>query len=98
MSEKKFYNVWYIKDSRWTNARSQDANNPKKLSFEEANEWLTLYCSPTGFEVREITCQAATSNDPSMSLPNNYICITCKNDRLNKTEKSCWSCGEKISP
>lgn len=27
---------------------------------------------------------------------NNHICPTCKNDRVSKSEKSCWKCGNKL--
>lgn len=29
-------------------------------------------------------------------LINNHTCVQCGNTRLNKKEKSCWSCGTKI--
>jgi len=29
---------------------------------------------------------------------NNYTCKMCSNNRLNKKEKSCWSCGTAIKP
>lgn len=27
---------------------------------------------------------------------NNHVCPTCKNNRVSKTENSCWSCGNKL--
>ena len=27
-----------------------------------------------------------------------YVCLRCKNSKLSKTEKSCWSCGELVKP
>ena len=32
----------------------------------------------------------------AVPLINNHVCPSCKNDRLNKSEKSCWKCGAKL--
>jgi len=34
---------------------------------------------------------------PSATLINDYVCKRCKNNRLSRIEKSCWSCGETIT-
>jgi uncharacterized paraquat-inducible protein A len=27
---------------------------------------------------------------------NNHVCPSCRNDRVNKSEKSCWKCGNPL--
>lgn len=34
---------------------------------------------------------------PTQSI-DDYVCKACSNNKLSKTEKSCWRCGEPISP
>lgn len=39
------------------------------------------------------------TNVPDMitgKLPDNYTCKGCGNTKLNRTEKSCWSCGRQV--
>lgn len=38
--------------------------------------------------------QAAMST--SSPLINDYTCTRCKNNRVSKTERSCWKCGEPV--
>lgn len=35
---------------------------------------------------------------PSDNTPviNNHTCPTCRNDRCNKNERSCWKCGNEL--
>jgi hypothetical protein len=41
----------------------------------------------------DTVAQAAT---PTNGLINNHTCILCGNNKLNRSEKSCWSCGTPI--
>ena len=38
---------------------------------------------------KEITCSKS-------GAVNDHVCPRCKNDRVNKTEVSCWRCGETL--
>lgn len=39
---------------------------------------------------------AAQTTAPANGLINNHTCILCGNTKLNRSEKSCWSCGTPI--
>jgi hypothetical protein len=39
---------------------------------------------------------AAQAAAPTNGLINNHTCILCGNTKLNRSEKSCWSCGTPI--
>ncbi|HEY3524811.1 MAG TPA: hypothetical protein VGK47_01345 [Nitrososphaeraceae archaeon] len=39
---------------------------------------------------------AAQSAAPTNGLINNHTCVLCGNTKLNRSEKSCWSCGTPI--
>jgi hypothetical protein len=41
---------------------------------------------------RELVCKEPSKETKSV-LINDHVCPTCNNDRLSKTEKSCWRCG-----
>ena len=51
-SDEKFYNVWYVNLNRWTNHKSQDTTNPRRLTWEEAHDWLIQVGG--GMEIREV--------------------------------------------
>jgi len=49
------------------------------------------------FVDEKITGAISAVVKPSVMSPvNDHICPHCRNDRVSKTEKSCWRCGEKL--
>lgn len=42
------------------------------------------------------SAQPIFTNENESVATNNHICPSCNNDRVSKTEKSCWKCGSKL--
>ena len=54
------------------------------------------FCEEQGISFTDITIvDFEMFSDPTVAV-NDHTCPHCKNDRVGKTEKSCWKCGEKL--
>lgn len=106
---ERFFNIWYVPKSRWTTSLKQDPKNPTKMTWENAHKEAIYYFgkSLVDVEIREILADGTPglifAYDPGSTVTNDakavndYICPFCKNDRVSKTEKNCWRCGNTFS-
>lgn len=110
-----YYNVWSISYGRWRHDHTvlgpQDCTKPYMMSWDQASKSRLMARSPDDLEIREInadySCGKTQTTDPgvyvgstNVSSINDYVCTTCKNDRVSQAEKSkgipCWKCGGKL--
>ena len=105
----QYYNIWNKTANRWIidtyKGQYQHADNPFPLTWQEATDWfntLPKHLQST-FEVRPMNSLPSTIaginlgiNAGTMPAINDHICPSCKNDRVSKSEASCWKCGGKL--
>lgn len=87
---------------------SDNPHNPKPLTLENAKKFLSALGSNAlgEYEVRAIDSNDGISSielkdlkpvhDPKAPAINDHVCPHCQNDRVSKSEPSCWRCGGKL--
>lgn len=105
------YNVWNVKANRWVNSgstRTGVCGPPKRLTLEEANLVLKNHLIFGSYEVRVIRPDDSSFPIPTQSIKptstpvqpsvaiNDHTCRTCRNDRVSRSEKTCWRCGHTL--
>jgi hypothetical protein len=80
-----WYNLWHVRQQRWTNAR-QDQNDPIPLTLEEAHKWLDDVGrhNPSGtFEVRV---------HPDSKVNWDNMCVGCNVPLPHVDDNECVCC------
>lgn len=70
---------------------------PKKIMADCKSPNGFLGMDEKGIFIRHDPFEKYISNNSSTQVAvNDHVCPTCKNDRVSKTEASCWKCGGKL--